>query len=381
VIEDDQSKLPPNQSEWSWVNRQGKTQTIEQTRNILQKIMEENGISGVSIVIKQGEKWSQSPCLYVLDIGVEDPVSGKAIDANTVFLADRLGQPIIAYIVLRLVTNGQFVLDRPLYKYLPRSPSSSSPYQDLMEDARYKRLTARLILSHQSGLTDSRLTHPEKRLTFEASPGKGFRYSDEGFGFLQYVLEQKFGKSFNDLAKSLVFDPLGMKQTSFIREPRFEGHIAAGAVAGPDSDKSVTKMSGTFITNASDFTKFMWTVRLENPSLSYETYMSHIIYPEVSIRSPSILEAPRYKDHLTLPPKLSWCLGWGIYQIPRVMLGICSFIGQRNQAIESYAMIYEAEKSTAITIFVASYSQHSYTARILRELLGEMETPLSWLGF
>jgi len=373
--------LPVDKSEWSWVDRQGKIRNFEQTQKVLLEIMDESGVSGLSIVLKQGKNWSNNPSVYTLDLGVEDPKTRKPIDAMTVFQADRLGQPVVAYIVMKLVTDEQFDLDRPLNKYLPNSAFDNSPYQDVLGDSRYKRLTARRILSHRSGLANSRLTHPEKKLTFIASPGKGFLYSDEGYGFLQFVLEQRFGKSLNELAKSYVFNPLGMKRTSFVREPHFEGHVATVAGTEPYVNSSTSAMPWTFITNASDYTRFMWVVRLENLHLSHETYMSYIIYPEVSIRSPLIFEPPHSEGSPTLPPKLSWCLGWGTYQIPRVMLGICSFIGQRNQGMESYATIYESEKSTALTIFVASNSQHSCTATILRELLGEMETPLSWLGF
>ena len=379
--EDEKRILSVDQSEWSWVDRKGKIRTFEQVQKVFLEIMKENGISGLSIVLKQGENWSNNPSAYTFDLGFEDPETRKPIDTMTVFQADRLGQPVIAYIVMKLVTDEQLDLDRPLYKYLPKSAIDNSPYQNVQRDPRYKRLTARRILSHQSGLVNSRLTHPEKKLTFVASPGKGFRYSDEGYGFLQYVLEQKFGRSLNDLAKSIVYDPLDMRRTSFIREPRFEGHIASTQSGGSHENSPSSPKPRAFYTNASDYVRFMWTARVEDPYLSRETYMSYIIYPAVSIRSPSILEPPRSEGSPTLPPKLSWCLGWGTYQIPRVILGACSFIGQRNQGMESYATIYDSQKSTAITIFVASYSQKSFTPRILQELLGEMETPLSWLGF
>jgi CubicO group peptidase (beta-lactamase class C family) len=379
--EDEKLILPVDRSEWTWVDRQGKIRTFAYAQKALLEIMKENGISGLSIVLKQGENWSNNPSVYTFDLGVEDPETRKSIDAMTVFQADRLGQPVVAYIVMMLVTRKQFDLDRPLYKYLPKSAIDNSPYQDVQRDPRYKRLTARRILSHQSGLANSRLTLPEKKLTFVASPGKGFRYSDEGYGFLQYVLEQKFGRSLNDLAKYLVYDPLDMRRTSFIREPRFEGHIATAQGGGPCENSPSSPMPRAFYTNASDYTRFIWTARTENPYLSYETFMPFIIYSEVLIRSPSILEHPRSGGSPTLPPKLAWCLGWGTYQIPRVILGACSFIGQRNHGMESYATIYESQKSTAITIFVALNSQKSGTPRILRGLLGEMETPLSWLGF
>jgi len=297
----------------------------------------------------------------------------------TVFQAGRLGQPVLAYLIMKLVTDEQLDIDKPLHKYLPRPLPEYPAYSNLKEDSRYKRLTARLILSHQSGLANSRLTHPEHKLTFETSPGERFGYSEEGYRLLQFVLEQKFGRSLNELAKSNVFDPLGMSQTSFIREPRFEEYISTAVSVGIDSKNSVSNVSWTFITSASDYTKFMWLTRIYGLYLSYEAFFSYVIWPQVSVRSSSIFEPPRPGDRPTLPKRLSWCLGWGIYEIPRTW-GVC-FIGQRHQGTECYAMAFESLRSTALSIFVTGNVQRSVSARIIREILGEIETPLTWLGF
>ncbi|TFG92596.1 MAG: class C beta-lactamase-related serine hydrolase [Syntrophobacterales bacterium] len=379
--ENRQSLVPPDRAKWTWTDRQNSIHTFSQTLNNLQKTMEEYGIMGLSIVLKQGTKWSQSPNCYAFELGIENQETNKPIDANTVFQADRLGQPIIAYMIMKLVTEEKFDLDRALYKYLPKSIPEDNPYHCLLEDPRYKLLTARNILSHQSGLATSGSSNKINILTFKTSPGKGFLYLDEPYGFLQFVLEQKFGRSFNELANLLVFKPFGMSRTSFTREPRFEGHIVGEVSAKSDFQSDLYSTYGAFFTNGSDYTRFIWTVRLENPGLSYETQMSYIVWPTVTIKSSSIVESSSSYDRSDVPRKLSWSLGWGMYQIPRVLLGTCSFIGQRSQRLESYATVYECDKSTAITVFVANSTQSAITGLILRELLGRMETPLKWLCF
>jgi CubicO group peptidase (beta-lactamase class C family) len=366
------SQLSAIQSEWSWKTIRGEVRTYEQTRKVLEAIIKEYGVLGLSLVLTQGTRYAQKPKTYIFDLGLGHP-------EMTVFRAGRLGQPVLAYLVMKLVTDEQFDIDKPLQKYLPRPLPEYPAYSDLKEDSRYKRLTARLILSHQSGLVNSRSTHPAHKLTFETSPGERFGYSEEGYRLLQFVLEQIFGRSLNDLAKSNVFDPLGMSQTSFIQEPRFEGHLATAASVGHDSKNPVSEVSGTFITSASDYTKFMWLVRIYGYRLSHEAFFSYIILPEVSVRSPSIFEPPRPGDRPILPKRLSWCLGWGTYEIRRTS-GVC-FIGQRHQGTECYATAFESERSTALSIFVAGNAQRSVSARVLREILGEIETPLTWLGF
>ena len=56
------------------------------------------------------------------------------------------------------------------------------------------------------------------------------------------------------------------------------------------------------------------------------------------------------------------------------------FIGDRLHGIECYATLFLSFR-TALTIFVVGNEQHSVTSLILREIIGDIETPLTWLGF
>jgi CubicO group peptidase (beta-lactamase class C family) len=373
--------LPVDRSEWSWVDRQGRIRTYQQTQDRIRAIMSEHGIQGLSITLKQGRDWTKNPDVFNFDLGFEDLGIKNPINAMTVFRADRLGQAVVAYLVMRLATDEQFDLDRPLSKYVSKSAVENSRYKELARDRRYSRLTARRILSHRSGLADSLPGHPEREPIFIASPGRGFLYSDEGYSFLQFVLEQKFGKSLDELMQIFVFGPLEMKRTNFSRPTHSDAQVMASTDISSSRDRSDSTSPWIFKTTASDFTKFMWTVRLENPYLSHEAFMSHVVYPTVSIHSRSILDTAFSEGNPALPKKLAWCLGWGTYQIPRVILGACSFIGQKNQGMESYATIFESQHSTALTIFIIPSSSKSALPLILRELLGDMDNPLPWLGF
>ncbi len=91
----------------------------------------------------------------------------------------------------------------------------------------------------------------------------------------------------------------------------------------------------------------------------------------------TILESPLAKKPLTIPKKLSWCLGWGTYKISQDMV---YFIGDRFQGIESFALMSYSQR-TAVTIFVVGDDRPSVTGRILREIIGDIELPLTWLGF
>jgi CubicO group peptidase (beta-lactamase class C family) len=363
------------------MTHQGEKRTIGQTREVIQSIMDEYGVIGLSISLKQGKYWTESPTSYELDLGWENPEKRKSIDSSTIFPAGNLGQPVLAYIVLELASMGKFDIDRPLYKDLLKPLSEYSHWRDLKNDERYKRLTARRILSHQSGLAYSRASSPDHRLAFEAESGKNFAYSDDAYALLPCVLEQITGRTFGDLAKSLVFAPLGMSQSSFVLEPRFKGHLAVLGSSQADQGDREAEGRLEFFTTPADFTKFSWIAVMTGLDLAYEPLLSYIGYPEVTVRTSTIYGRFRSGSRPALPKGLSWFLGWGRYVLPHVLLDNCFFIGQRNQGIDGYAMAYESQKSLALTILYSSNNHNSPMSRIVKEILGEIETPLVWLGF
>ena len=124
---------------------------------------------------------------------------------------------MFAYAVLRLADAGVLDLDRPLYDYLP-IPDANNP--------RMKRVTARHVLSHTSGLPNWR--QQLSPLEPAADPGKEFSYSGEAYFYLQRVVEALSGKPFGRLMREQVLDPLDMKQSSYVWQPEFESRMAAG---------------------------------------------------------------------------------------------------------------------------------------------------------
>ena len=119
----------------------------------------------------------------------------------TIFEAASLSKPVFAYMVLRLADRGEFDLDRPLYEMLE--------YPRIAHDERYKRITARIVLSHGTGLPN----WGGEKLTLRFDPGTQYGYSGEGFVFLQKTVERVTGRSLDELARREVFEPLGMTRS------------------------------------------------------------------------------------------------------------------------------------------------------------------------
>jgi CubicO group peptidase (beta-lactamase class C family) len=177
----------------------------------LPRLLELASVPGLGLgVVHEGRVWSRG-----FGRAVEDPV--QAASPETVFEAASLGKPLFAYAVLRLVDAQALDLDRALYQYLPLAEASS---------ARMKRVTVRQVLSHTTGLPNWR--QQPGPLEPGEEPGKKFSYSGEAYFYLQRVVEAVTGKPFARVMREHVFDPFGMKQSSYVWQPEFEPRMAAG---------------------------------------------------------------------------------------------------------------------------------------------------------
>ena len=341
--------------------------------------MDESGVSGLSLVLTQADSWLKNPDTYYFDFGFENPETRKPVDGSTVFPAGRLGQPVFGYLVLKLVDRGLFNIDQPLNEYLPKPLPDYPAYEDLKSDSRYKRLTARWVLTHRSGLANSRLTRPDGKLVFERSPGGYFGYSEEAYRLLQFVLEQKFGRSLNDLVKSVVFDFLALREMGYVREPRFEGHLASVS-AGAKETESESYVSSTFLTSAADYSRFIWAVVVSGGAFSNPYIGLPYHYSQTIVRSPTIFKSPRSSGRLDLPLGFGWSFGWGGYYIEGHKV---TFVGDRRQGMESYATVLVGlpGKITVLTMLAVGSGERSVIGRILNEIVGDIDPPLVWLGF
>jgi len=362
------------QSDWSWKTAAGGRKSFDEVRETIKGTMEAQGIVGVSLALKQGTIWYQRPKSFLLDLGTENPESGKKIDGSTVFRGGNLSEPIVAYIVLKLASLGTIDIDRPLSAYIAKTSLMDSDWNDLLKDPLSKRLTARRILSHQSGLAFSRIGDPDHRLRFESSPGKSFRYSKDAYPLLYPILERITDRKLKELAEAMVFDPIGMPNSSFGFESRFEGHIAF-------IDQNEPVEQNAFFTTAADFTKFTWLLTITGLDLSREYATAYCGFAESAVQAPSMINTSISDNRAIIPKGLSWFLGWGRYELPRVSLGNCFFMGETNEGRESYSTAFLSQNSTVLTIFLAGIKRETCMPRIIKEILGDIETPLAWMGF
>ena len=167
--------------------------------------MELTGTPGISLAFVNDGK-----VVYELNTGKSAP--DKEVTKQTIFEGASLSKPLFAYFTMKLVEKEILNLDTPLHTYLP--------YADIAHDERYKKITARMVLSHQTGFPNWRTDSPGEDLFLNFEPGTGFEYSGEGYQYLALVLQQLTGTNpsgLQELFEKDVSGPLGMTRTRFIQ--------------------------------------------------------------------------------------------------------------------------------------------------------------------
>jgi len=158
-----------------------------------------------------------------------------------------VAKTLIAETVLRLVARDAMDLDDPIGKHF-RHPH-------LADDPRYDLLTPRIILSHQTTLRNWPSSYDDDRLAFQGQPGDGkISYSGAAIEILMRYLELRFEKSYPDLVKAELLDPLGIKGVSVGRDRQVEDHVARGINGNGEWQDAFRRSEGGSIIGIEDYT-------------------------------------------------------------------------------------------------------------------------------
>jgi len=352
-----------------WRTLAGEPRGAAAADSLLARLMAEHRLGAISVAVVQDGGIAYS--------SVAGRVRrGSPADTSTVFRAASLSKPVFAYLVLRLVDEGTLDLDSPIDTFLPRPLAEHEHYRDLAADPRHRLLTVRRILSQQSGLPNWHRGGPVPLLV---EPGARFGYSGEGYELLRLVVEERTGRGVNDLAREKVFEPLGMTNSSYLWESRFDGRFAVdlGTELGPLIRRSRERanVAGSLITNAADYARFLRAV-MEGGGLSAATHAA-MLAPQVTITSRSLFTPPGTDAGAAREMRLSWALGWGRMETER---GPALFHVGREEGCEAYAVAF-LEPRTALAVLSVSPLSSTFTAELAEALIGDGYSPLEWLEY
>ena len=234
------------------------------------RLMKAAEVPGLGLaVIDSGE------IAYLKTYGVRDKEKNLPETVDSAVYAASFTKVAFAYIVMQLVDKGRLDLDKPVYQYLPKSLPAYPNYTYLADDPRYKRITARMLLSHTSGFPNWRAFEDDRKLKIHFEPGSRYAYSGEGLVLLQLVVETITQQPLEELMQQYVFRPLGMTRTSLVWQDRFEsdyaiGYDEYGRPLGAEKRKKADA-AGSMNTTLRDFARFMQAV-LKGEGLSKQMH-------------------------------------------------------------------------------------------------------------
>lgn len=259
--------------------------TTTRLDTVLPVLVKQANIVGLTIAVI-----NQAKPVYQRTFGLRDREAALRVDSNTVFEAASLTKPVFAYLVMGLVREKIINLDTPLYHYLE--------YEDIAHDPRHKLITARMVLSHSSGLPSGR---SGCRLEFVYDPGAYFNYSPEGYFYLQLVVEKLLNKKLDSIMKERVFEPLHMDHSSLVWTDTVEKNYTIGYDYAsekrldkwkPDKASAMSSLQ----TTAGDYAQFL--TEMMSGRLLGQEYLAQMLTPQVQIT----------KGDTTL----WWSLGFGV---------------------------------------------------------------------
>lgn len=258
----------------------------------LPALLDSAGIPGLSMAVinSNGVVWAKG-------VGVREAGKSEPVDQHTVFSAASLGKPVFAYLVLKLADEGKIDLDKPLYQYVP--------YRAIEHDPRYKAITARMVLSHQTGFPNWR----QGQLNLLFAPGQRFSYSGEGFAYLQGVVMTIMGREIEELAQAYVFKPLGMSRSSYRWQPAFEANHATPhnrlGQPTPLTRFAEANVAMTLQTTAPDYGRFLMAL-LTGEGLKPATAQA--------LFTPQVTPGRTLRDTTRASATVRWGLGIGLWQ-------------------------------------------------------------------
>lgn len=214
--------------------------------DLVQTYMDEDRFAGaITVVARHGET------AYFKTQGVMDIEAQQAMRPDAIFRMASMSKPVTGVAIMMLLEEGKLRLQDPVARFIPEFNNAQIAMVRETEEGRdpaaqgaeiytvpaSREITIRDLLTHSSGLesggagsragariaprdTSMSLaqyipTLGEVPLDFE--PGTRWRYSSlAGIEVLGRIVEVASGLSFDQFLKQRIFDPLGMKDTSFV---------------------------------------------------------------------------------------------------------------------------------------------------------------------
>jgi CubicO group peptidase (beta-lactamase class C family) len=294
---------------------------MEPVSQSMEKFIAAREISGAVTLVADNEK-----ILHLSANGQSDIEARLPMATDSIFWIASMTKPVTATAVMMMQEEGRLSVDDPVSKYLPEFTGGKAA------------ITIKQCLNHTSGLSDlkpdelrtittlAELMPPVVAKPLVFPPGGKWQYCQTGINTAARIVEVVSGKTFPDFLQERLFDPLGMKDTSFYptdaRIPRIVpayNRTAAGGLeeedlpflnGKPASDRNRYPMAnGGLFSTAPDYAKFAQMILNGGESTGKRYLKQESVTQMTTVQTGDLVTG--------FTPGSAWGIGWSIVREPQ----------------------------------------------------------------
>jgi CubicO group peptidase (beta-lactamase class C family) len=308
------------------------------------------------------------------------------MERETTTWAASITKSVFATYVMQLVERGEFSLDTPLVKQLPRSLDAYDEYREtasaLMQDPAWPTVTPRMLLGHTSGLGNLTMFEQDKKMHLHFKPGLRYSYSGEGLNLVQLAIEQQKERRLDQLMQDALFTPLGMTRTGIIYRTEFAANVAdrfnADGAFRSQTKRFPARAAGSMTTSAEDLARFaaaLFAGRILKPATRKAMFT-----PFVQIRTlhQFALKANEPDGREAADVGLTYGAGWGL--LTKTRFGPAFFKEGHGDGAQNYMICFEQRQACMILLTNSDNGELAFRP-LLERILGDTVTPWEWEGY
>jgi CubicO group peptidase (beta-lactamase class C family) len=271
--------------------------------NYIQSFPPREEFSGV-VLVADG-----NTVLFHKGYGLANREFGIPNGKETRFQIGSITKAFTSILALKLVEEGRLDLDKHICDYLPYYPEKSG-----------RKIKIRHLLSNTSGIPhhyqvipdywvkEDHYFHTPKELIalfWDApllhEPGERLTYSSPGFYIMGAILQQVGKRSYAELLKEYILDPLGMENTFVENNRTTDANLATGYIRGISGlvkvyseDKSTALAAGDISSTAYDLYLWQKTLSLNGDKILTAS-SKKVLFQSVLPDSPMTMLGPHYR--------------------------------------------------------------------------------------
>jgi CubicO group peptidase (beta-lactamase class C family) len=193
----------------------------------MKDLVDKNEVSGVVTLLATKDKILHTSAVGMADVETKTPMS-----EDSIFWIASMTKPITGVAILMLQDEGKLSVEDPVAKYIPEFASINTG------QGKPANITIKQLMSHTAGLAENTneetraaktladLIPPFTKKPTQFEPGTQWRYSQTAINSLGRIIEVVSGQSYPEFLARRIFQPLGMKDTTFYPSPRQQQRLA-----------------------------------------------------------------------------------------------------------------------------------------------------------